>query len=102
MRSRILTRRVISIGLSVALVLTTSIALNHNSAVVSAQSGGAYDLTWNTMDDGGGISAGGAYSLSGTIGQFDAGTMSGGAYTLIGGFWVDFQASRLMLPLILK
>jgi uncharacterized membrane protein len=67
-----------------------------------AQSGGSYDLTWNTFDGGGGTSAGGAYSLSGTIGQPDAGSMSGGAYTLNGGFWVDFLGNKLMLPLILK
>jgi hypothetical protein len=55
---------------------------------VSSQSGGAYDLTWNTID-GGGITfaTGGSYQLGGTIGAADAGTMGGGAYVLAGGFW---------------
>lgn len=68
----------------------------------SAQSGGGYDLTWNSIDGGGSTSAGGTYSLSGTIGQPDAGTMSGGAYALNGGFWQDFLGNKLNLPLIVR
>lgn len=68
-----------------------------------AQSGGGYDLTWNTVDGGGAtFSAGGGYQLGGTIGQADAGTMSGGAYSLSGGIWVDFLGNKLQLPLIIK
>jgi hypothetical protein len=53
-----------------------------------AQSGGPYDLSWFTIDAGGGTSTGGPYSLSGTVGQPDAGSpMTGGQYSLIGGFW---------------
>jgi len=52
-----------------------------------AQSGGDYELTWSTIDGGGGRSTGGDYVLVGTIGQPDAGEMSGGDYTLSGGFW---------------
>jgi hypothetical protein len=55
---------------------------------VLAQVGGGYDLTWNTIDGGGGTSStGGAFSLGGTIGQPDAGSLSGGTYSLAGGFW---------------
>ncbi len=44
------------------------------ASVVLAQSGGGYDLTWNTIDGGGTTwSEGGGYSLGGTIGQADAG-----------------------------
>jgi hypothetical protein len=46
-----------------------------------------YDLTWHTIDGGGGTSTGGGYALSGTIGQPDAGVMSGGDFVLTGGFW---------------
>ena len=53
-----------------------------------AQTGGNYDLSWFTIDGGGGTSTGGVYSVSGTIGQPDAGgPMSGGNYSLTGGFW---------------
>ena len=45
-----------------------------------AQSGGVYDLTWNTYDGGGETSTGGGITLSGTVGQPDA-----GAETLTGG-----------------
>ena len=37
-----------------------------------------FDISWYTIDGGGGSSAGGAFQLSGTIGQHDAGVMSGG------------------------
>lgn len=50
------------------------------------QSGGDFDLTWNSVDGGGGTSIGGEFVLSGTIGQPDAGTLSGGDFNLAGGF----------------
>lgn len=52
-----------------------------------SQTGGPYDLSWNTIDGGGGQSSGGQYILRGTIGQPDAGWMAGGSYELLGGFW---------------
>lgn len=70
-------------------------------ALAAAQSGGGYDLTWNTVDGGGGASSGGAYTLIDTIGQADAGTQSGGAFTLHSGFWPGAASGfRLYLPLI--
>jgi hypothetical protein len=49
---------------------------------------GTYDLSWHTIDGGGGTSLGGAFALSGTVGQPDAGpALAGGAFTLEGGFW---------------
>lgn len=55
----------------------------------SAQVGGAYDLSWNTIDGGGWtFSTDGNYSLGGTTGQADAHlSSSGGSYMLQGGFW---------------
>ncbi len=59
-----------------------------------AQTGGGYDLTWNSIDGGGAtFSTGGGYSLGATIGQADAGASSGGAYSLSGGFWAGVPAS---------
>ena len=52
-----------------------------------AQSGGQYDLSWGTIDGGGGQSSGGSYILTGTIGQPDAAYSAGGDYELLGGFW---------------
>ena len=50
--------------------------------------GGDFDLSWHTIDGGGGTSSGGDFELSGTIGQHDAGeTMTGGDFALTGGFW---------------
>lgn len=74
------------------------------ATVTLAQSGGAYDLSWYTVDSGGVMgSMGGDYRLGATIGQPDAGTLSGGGYTLVGGFWggaaVEFP---IYLPLVLR
>jgi hypothetical protein len=59
---------------------------------------GQYELSWYTIDGGGGRSTGGLYTLTGTIGQPDAAYSSGGNFELLGGFWpggplcfVDFE-----------
>ncbi len=89
--------------LAFALLVVIALTTSQTIAPASAQSGGGYDLTWNSIDGGGGMfSMGGPYSLGSTIGQFDAGMMSGGSYTLNGGFWVDFFGNRLYLPIIQK
>jgi hypothetical protein len=49
---------------------------------------GGWDLSWWTVDGGGGESRGGPYALRGTAGQPDTGPiLSGGAYEMVGGFW---------------
>lgn len=62
------------------------------AALATLGMGQTYDLSWNTIDGGGGMnSTGGGFSLSGTIGQPDASSfstpMTGGGFTLVGGFW---------------
>ncbi len=72
--------------------------------VAFAQSGGGYDLSWNTIDGGGYTwSEGGGYALGGTVGQADAGLLQGGGYTLSGGFWVGgIVRYGVYLPLVLR
>jgi hypothetical protein len=53
---------------------------------VKAQSSGPYELSWYTIDGGGGRSSGGPYKLLSTIGQPDAAWSSGDNYELLGGF----------------
>ncbi|MCS7055402.1 MAG: hypothetical protein NZM18_04410 [Thermoflexales bacterium] len=69
------------------LMIAATLLLSASLAV--AQTGGGYNLTWNTVDGGGAtFSTGGTYSLGGTVGQADAQPqMSGGTYALQGGFW---------------
>ena len=73
------------------------------SAAWAASPAATYDLTWYSIDGGGGSVAGGVYSLGGTVGQADAGVLQGGVYSLNGGFWagaaVDF---RTYLPLVAR
>jgi hypothetical protein len=68
------------------------------------KSGPNYDISWYSMDGGGGMySTGGHYSLGGTIGQPDAGPkMSGGKYSVVGGFWAGMGPNYIYLPVIIK
>lgn len=52
----------------------------------AAQSGGAYDLSWNTLG-GQSTASGGGYALDATTGQSGAGALAGGSYVISGGFW---------------
>ena len=87
----------IGTGLGLVLMLVTG--------PVMAQSGGDYDLSWSTVDGGGGVSTGGSFRLTGTAGQPDAGEVSGGSYRLDGGFWSGGAAAGkrvIYIPLVLK
>jgi len=57
--------------------------------IARAQSAGPFDLSWSTIDPGGGTSAAGQFELTGTIGQPDAAlaSLTGGPFSLTGGFW---------------
>ena len=79
-------------------MLIVTLSLGVSTAL--AQSGSGYDLSWNTVDGGGGTVSSGAYSLSGTLGQADAASLGAGAYSLTGGFWGGFAGSSLYLPVL--
>jgi len=60
------------------------------AVLIAAQAAFAqYDLSWWTVDGGGGMfSTGGGFTLGGTIGQPDAAAaLTGGSFSLTGGFW---------------
>ncbi len=67
-----------------------------------AQSGGQFDLSWSTIDGGGGTSSGGQFALSATIGQPDAGTLAGGNFKLEGGFWTSINVLQTSGAPLLK
>ncbi|MHC4109770.1 MAG: hypothetical protein ACYSUY_01770 [Planctomycetota bacterium] len=76
-------------------ILVTLLVLD----LIVSSSLGQYELSWYTIDGGGGRSGGGQYELLGTIGQPDAAWSSGGDYELLGGFlsggplcFVDFES----------
>lgn len=72
---------------SLKLILFLLILLVMIVIPVVAQSGGDYDLTWNTVDNSGGIiSTGSTFTMTGSIGQPEAGFASGGSFTFSGGF----------------
>lgn len=57
------------------------------------------ELSWWTIDGGGGAATGGAFAIEGTIGQPDASpTMSGGTFQLTGGFWAGVTTPPACLP----
>ena len=55
--------------------------------VMPSRANGPYEISWYTIDGGGGTSAGGQYILTGTIGQPDADWSRADDYELLGGFW---------------
>ena len=71
------------------------LALGLFAAIAQAQSGGQFELSWSTIDGGGGNSSGGQFVLNGTIGQPDAGTLTGGNFKLEGGFWSGVQVLQV-------
>jgi hypothetical protein len=87
-----------------ALLLSASVALAERDD--SAASGASYDLSWWTVDGGGGHSAtrdGSGYTLGGTAGQPDADVLTDGSYTLAGGFWGGAAVGySVYLPLVLR
>lgn len=84
--------------LSIILLLLVGVV-----GIAHAQSGGGYNLEWNTID-GGGITfaTGGNYTLGSAIGQPDAGSLSGGNYVLAGGFWQGLPTYRIYLPIVVR
>jgi hypothetical protein len=88
-----------------AVVFLLLLALLGPGSAARAQQGGPYDLTWWTVDGGGGLVQGGGYTLTGTAGQPDpAPALTGGGYVLTGGFWPGAAVERhgLYLPLVLR
>jgi hypothetical protein len=81
------------------------LALLAASRSVIAQTGGGYDLAWNTLA-GGGAASGGVYTLDSAIGQPIAGLadeIAGPDYDLCAGYLCGVQpASRLFLPQVRK
>ena len=93
-------RKVLTI---VTLVVLLLLLIGGTTAMIGAQSGDGYDLSWWTADGGGGVSTGGEYTLQGTAGQADAGTLSGGDYELAGGFWAGAEErATVYVPLVTR
>jgi hypothetical protein len=95
--------------LALALLLAASATLRHPTPAVAQQGSPAadssYNLTWWTVDGGGGrsVTTGQVYNLEGTLGQPDAGSLTSASYTLTGGFWSGHSTFyRTNLPLTLK
>jgi hypothetical protein len=86
-------KKILVLGMLILLIL---------SLASFALAAGSYDLSWWTVDGGGGTSSGNGYTLNGTLGQPDAGTVaSGGGYTLAGGFWHGGVVTTLMMKIYL-
>lgn len=85
------------------MILALALALLFSGVSLAAS---GYDLSWWTVDAGGGASGAGNYRLQGTLGQADAGLLSGGNYRLAGGFWPGGEGAEdifnLYLPVIVR
>ena len=82
-------RSLTAIGILLSAVCLGLLAFGQSRDINSLTEGGApdYDLSWYTVDGGGGTSSGGDFVLTGTAGQPDAGDLTGGDFELRGGFW---------------
>ena len=75
--------------LEVALLACVAAA---TSGAARAQSGGGYDLHWNTHSGGGAAMTGTGYTLAGTVGVVAAESMQdSGGRVLRGGFWAGLH-----------
>jgi hypothetical protein len=83
------------IGRPAAIVLFLLLGIG----AASAQMGGGYDLSWSTVDGGGGLSSGGSYEVTGTAGQPDAGYAAGGSYEILNGFWQSASGNPTAITL---
>jgi hypothetical protein len=73
-------------ALSIRFLLFTAILLAPAASSAWAQTGGPYELSWASIDSGGGPMDGGVYDLVSTVGQPEAGdTQRGGGYSLNAG-----------------
>ncbi len=96
---------ILAMALIAALAMLTILA-----PTALAQSGGPYELTWTTVDAGGGALTGGVYSLVSTIGQAEPGpAANGGGYSLTGGVFNSAGAAtpppggkRVYLPVVIR
>jgi hypothetical protein len=90
---------------AVLLVLCSALFVTRLTGRETHAQGGGYDLSWWTVDGGGGNMGGGWYGLGSTIGQPDPGLLVGGDYTLGGGFWGGGASAgehTAYLPLVVR
>ncbi len=79
-------RTTVFVALAILLVAVTVSAQSGDEALPALNT--AYELTWWTVDGGGGVDTVDKYTLDGTIGQADAGpVLNSGDHSLAGGFW---------------
>ncbi len=73
---------------------------DHSEPWETMESTIGFDLSWFTIDSGGGVSSGGAFVLSGTIGQFDTGLSSSASFELAGGYWAGGAITPVVAPCV--
>jgi hypothetical protein len=67
-----------------------------------AQTGGGYDLSWNTLASGG-ATGGGVYTMDSAIGQAWVGMSNGGVYEGCAGYLCGVKTERrVFLPVVSK
>ena len=92
--------------IGVLLGLLTGLLIILSAAPLHAQVSANYDLSWNTIDNGGVVCGlGGGYQLSATIGQADANEpASSSNYLLNAGWWNNTAPAcpAIYLPIVLR
>ena len=86
-------------------IIAVVVAMLVLTSAVLAQSGGTFNLTWNSINGGGGRVTSSSYTMEGSIGQPYAGTLTSGSYSLTAGFQTQTEVAtrhEVYLPAILK
>ena len=93
---------------STALIILSVFLLILPLEAVLAVGEAAYDLSWWSVDGGGGLSSGGDFTLRSVIGQSDTSQSASGQYVVTGGFLsIERQPEpvpflQIILPFIFK
>ncbi len=87
----------------VLVVVILSLAILTTAALAAD----GFDLSWWTVDSGGGRLSTASYQLDGTVGQHDSNaTLSAGGYRLSGGYWAgtagQITGSSIYMPLVIR
>ncbi len=88
--------------ISLGIVFLASLAL---FAIVSAQTGSGFDLSWNVASSAGGTGSmsGSGFEMAGTVGQTAAGPTGGVRFEVRQGFWMGPKwVSMVYLPVIAR
>ena len=95
-------RKIILLVMAAFLLVWIILTLSIPRAAASPQAVQTFDLSWNSVANGGTTMSSASYTLLSTAGQALAGESAGSSYTLLSGYWADLRSFiwEIFLPAI--